>query len=68
MAYRDLRHYLAVLEAAGKLRRVARPVDPAWELAAVGILEPEQGRRHSHAVKVTNQAARRHAAPSCPGI
>jgi UbiD family decarboxylase len=30
-----LRHYLAVLERYGKLRRVAAPVDPAGELAAV---------------------------------
>ncbi len=35
MAYRDLRHYLAALDAAGKLRRIRRPVDPDWELAAV---------------------------------
>jgi UbiD family decarboxylase len=35
VAYKDFRHYLAVLEAHGKLRRVAAPVDPAWEIAAV---------------------------------
>ena len=35
LAYHDFRHYLATLEAHGKLRRVAAPVDPAWEIAAV---------------------------------
>ena len=35
MAYRDLRHYLATLEAHGKLRRITARVDPAWELAAI---------------------------------
>jgi UbiD family decarboxylase len=35
MAYNDLQEYLARLEAAGKLHRVAKPVDPAWEVAAV---------------------------------
>ena len=35
MAYRDLRHYLDVLERKGKLRRVAKEVDKDWELACI---------------------------------
>jgi len=35
MAYADLREYLAALDGAGKLHRVAREVDKAWEVAAV---------------------------------
>lgn len=35
MAYRDLREYLAVLEARGKLHHVKKEVDPGWEVAAV---------------------------------
>ncbi len=35
MAYADLREYLAALERAGKLHRIAREVDKNWEVAAV---------------------------------
>ncbi len=35
MGYRNLREYLAALEAAGKLHRVTRPVDKDWEISAV---------------------------------
>ncbi len=34
--YADLREYLQVLEAHGKLKRITRPVDKDWEIAAVG--------------------------------
>lgn len=35
MPYRDLREYLATLEARGKLHRVCKEVDKEWEIAAV---------------------------------
>ncbi|MBI5441280.1 MAG: UbiD family decarboxylase [Deltaproteobacteria bacterium] len=35
MAYRDIREFLKELEARGRLRRVKRPVDAAWEVAAL---------------------------------
>src|SRR6266849_7906209 len=35
MAYADLREYLSVLESKGKLKRVRKPVDKDWEIAAV---------------------------------
>jgi UbiD family decarboxylase len=35
VAYADMREYLAALERAGKLHRVAREVDKSWEVAAV---------------------------------
>src|SRR5919205_1536560 len=35
MAYCDLREYLAALESAGRLHRIAREVDKDWEIAAV---------------------------------
>lgn len=35
MAYRDMRHYLSVLEQRGKLRRISESVDPTWELACL---------------------------------
>ncbi len=35
MAYADMREYLTALERAGKLHRVTREVDKAWEVAAV---------------------------------
>jgi UbiD family decarboxylase len=35
MAYQDLREYLAALDKRGKLHRVAKEVDPGWEVAAV---------------------------------
>ena len=35
MPYRDLRHYLEVLEEKGKLRRVSKEVDKDWELACI---------------------------------
>lgn len=35
MAYRDIREYLSVLEAKGKLRRVQRSVDPTWEIGCL---------------------------------
>jgi UbiD family decarboxylase len=35
MAYQDLRAYLAALERAGRLHRIAREVDKDWEIAAV---------------------------------
>ncbi len=35
MAYRDLRDVLAVLEQKGRMRRVAKPVDKAWEIACL---------------------------------
>ena len=34
MPYRDLREFLARLEAAGQLRRVTRPVSTRFEIAA----------------------------------
>jgi UbiD family decarboxylase len=34
--YADLREYLQVLERHGKLKRISRPVDKDWEIAAVG--------------------------------
>ena len=36
----------------------------ARHLASVGIVEPEQGRRHGHTVKATNQAAYRGLLPA----
>lgn len=38
MPYKDLRHYLRVLEENGKLFRIAKEVDKDWELAAVAKL------------------------------
>ncbi|MFZ5646955.1 MAG: UbiD family decarboxylase [Bacillota bacterium] len=35
MPYDDLREYLTVLERSGKLHRVCKEVDPAWEVAAL---------------------------------
>lgn len=35
MPYADLREFLNRLEACGKLRRIANPVDKDWEIAAV---------------------------------
>lgn len=35
MPYTDLREFLARLEACGKLRRITKPVDKDWEIAAV---------------------------------
>ena len=35
MPYRDLRHYLEILEQKGKLRRVKKEVDKDWELACI---------------------------------
>ena len=35
MPYADLREFLAKLDAAGKLHRIARQVDKDWEIAAV---------------------------------
>lgn len=35
MAYRDLRHYLEILEKKEKLRRVSKEVDKDWELACI---------------------------------
>ncbi|MFQ5914187.1 MAG: UbiD family decarboxylase [Nitrospinota bacterium] len=35
MAYRDIREHLAALEAKGKLRRIQKNVDPAWEVACL---------------------------------
>ncbi len=35
MAYRDLREFLAQLEARGELRRIAQPVDPRLEMTAI---------------------------------
>jgi UbiD family decarboxylase len=46
--YSDLRDYLRVLEEHGKLKRIARPVDKDWEIAAVGRVNfqsvPEEQR------------------------
>ena len=35
MPYADLRAFLHRLEACGKLRRISKPVDKDWEIAAV---------------------------------
>lgn len=35
MAYRDMREYLAALEARGKLRRIKQEVDHTWEVACI---------------------------------
>lgn len=35
MAYRDLRDYLATLEAKGKLKRIKKEVDKDWKIASV---------------------------------
>jgi UbiD family decarboxylase len=35
MAYRDIRDYLAALEEKGKLRRIQKSVDRAWELSCL---------------------------------
>lgn len=35
MAYRDMRDFLAAIEQRGKLRRISRLVDPAWEPACL---------------------------------
>ncbi len=48
MAYRNIREFLAKLEAAGRLRRIAKPVDHTWELACLarwmlqGLPEPQR--------------------------
>jgi len=46
--YADLREYLQVLEQHGKLKRITRPVDKDWEIAAVGRVNfqsvPEEQR------------------------
>lgn len=46
--YADLREYLQVLEEHGKLKRISRPVDKDWEIAAVGRVNfqsvPEEQR------------------------
>ena len=33
--YQDMRALIATLESAGKLRRVKKEVDPAWEIGAM---------------------------------
>jgi 4-hydroxy-3-polyprenylbenzoate decarboxylase len=35
MAYRDIREFIAALEAKGKLRRIQKSVDQTWELACI---------------------------------
>ena len=35
MPYRDIREYLSVLENNGKLKRISKKVDPAWELSCI---------------------------------
>ena len=35
MAYRNIREFLTMLEAAGRLRRIAKPVDHTWEVACL---------------------------------
>lgn len=46
--YADLREYLQMLEEHGKLKRISRPVDKDWEIAAVGRVNfqsvPEEQR------------------------
>jgi len=46
--YADLRQYLQVLDQHGKLKRITRPVDKDWEIAAVGRVNfqsvPEEQR------------------------
>jgi UbiD family decarboxylase len=48
MPYTDLRAFLSKLESCGKLRRISKPVDKDWEIAAVSkvaferIPEPER--------------------------
>lgn len=46
--YADLREYLQVLEQNGKLKRITKPVDKDWEIAAVGRVNfqsvPEEQR------------------------
>lgn len=48
MPYEDLQEFLKALDAAGKLHRIAKPVDKDWEIAAVSrvafesIAEPER--------------------------
>ncbi len=48
MAYGNIREFLTVLEEAGRLRRIAKPVDHTWELACLArwMLQglPEQQR------------------------
>ena len=49
MPYKDIREYLGVLEGLGKLRRIQKPVDPAWELSCIARwmfqAMPEEERR-----------------------
>ncbi|MFH1488135.1 MAG: UbiD family decarboxylase [Pseudomonadota bacterium] len=35
MPYKDIRDYLGILEGMGKLKRIQKPVDPAWELSCI---------------------------------
>ncbi len=48
MAYRNIRDFLTKLEAAGRLRRITKPVDHTWEVACLArwMLQglPEQER------------------------
>src|SRR5574341_1748962 len=38
MPYKDLRHFLQVLEERGKLFRISKEIDKDWELSAVAKL------------------------------
>ena len=62
VGWSDLREWLALIEADGRLMRIGKPVDPDEELAAITVMATR--REDSPALLFENLAGNR-AAPAC---